>query len=142
RVSDFRGPNQGGDVTVQTLLRGETRGDVRGPYLSQFLLSDVPYGTLLIPQRQDTLVDNRDHLVEFGDWLAVQNGAEPAPPDRDQDTRRYIRTPRDLAHYVHFDALYEAYLNAALVLLAADAPLDAGHPYQFSANQIGFGTYG
>ena len=142
RLSDFRGPKQGGDVTVQTLFRGDTRGDVRGPYLSQFLLSDVPYGTLLIPQRQDTLVDNRDHLVEFGDWLAVQNGAEPAPPDRDQDTRRYIRTPRDLAHYVHFDALYEAYLNAGLILLGLNAPVDQGNPYNFSRNQVGFGTFG
>src|SRR5439155_23708705 len=56
RLSDFRGPKQGGDVTVQTLFRGETRGDVRGPCLSQLLLSAVPYGTLLTPQRQHTLV--------------------------------------------------------------------------------------
>src|SRR5712691_7579012 len=35
--SDFRGPKQAGTVTPQTLFRGNTPGDVNGPYLSQFL---------------------------------------------------------------------------------------------------------
>ncbi len=113
-----------------------------GPYVSQFLLKDIPYGTLLIPQRQDTLVRPVDHLTTWGDWLEVQNGSEPEPDERDFATRRYIQTPRDLAHYVHFDALYEAYLNAALILLGMNAPADPGNPYNFSRNQIGFGTYG
>jgi membrane-associated phospholipid phosphatase len=141
-LSDFRGPRQDGEVTPQVLFRGNTRGDVVGPYLSQFLLRDIQYGTLLIPQLQDTLEKPVDHLTTFDEWLAVQNGALPAEDKRNQKVRRYIQTPRDLAHYVHFDALYEAYLNAALILLDAEAPVDAGNPYTFSANQIGFGTYG
>lgn len=141
-LEDFRAPKQNGQVTPQTMFRGDTRGDLVGPYLSQFLLKDVPYGTLLIPQRQDTLVRPVDHLTTWGDWLEVQNGSEPEPDERDFATRRYIQTPRDLAHYVHFDALYEAYLNAALILLGLKAPADPGNPYNFSRNQIGFGTYG
>nr|MDT0662006.1 vanadium-dependent haloperoxidase [Micromonospora sp. DSM 115978] len=141
-LSDFRGPRQDGDVTPQVLFRGNTRGDVVGPYLSQFLLRDIQYGTLLIPQLQDTLAKPTDHLTRFEEWRAVQNGAEPEADERDRKARRYIRTPRDLAHYVHFDALYEAYLNAALILLDVGAPVDAGNPYTFSDNQIGFGTYG
>lgn len=141
-LSDFRGPRRNGEVTPQVLFRGDTRGDAAGPYLSQFLLKDIPYGTLLISQRQDTLEVECDYLTRFDDWLAVQNGAEPPEVERNHQVRRYIRTPRDLAHYVHFDALYEAYLNAALILLGANAPVDAGNPYQFSRNQIGFGTYG
>ncbi|GGK82708.1 hypothetical protein [Streptomyces flaveus] len=31
----------------------------------------------------------------------MQNGFEPEPDERDFATRRYIQTPRDLAHYVH-----------------------------------------
>jgi membrane-associated phospholipid phosphatase len=138
----FRGPRQGGAVTPHTLFRGDTRGDLAGPYLSQFLLKDIPYGTLLIPQRLDTLVRPADHLVTFDDWLEAQNGFEPGPDDRDQQVRRYLRTPRDLAHYVHFDALYEAYLNAALILLGSGAPVDPGNPYNYSRNQTGFATYG
>jgi membrane-associated phospholipid phosphatase len=139
---DFRGPKQDGQVTPDSLFRGNSRGDLRGPYLSQFLLRDVPFGTLLIEQRQDTLVTPVDHLTDFTQWLAGQNGAEAAADARDFANRRFIQTPRDLAHYVHFDALYEAYFNACLILLAAGAPVDAGNPYNFSGNQVGFGTYG
>ncbi|HEV7897268.1 MAG TPA: vanadium-dependent haloperoxidase [Planosporangium sp.] len=142
-LSDFRGPKRGALVTADTLFRGAARGDLRGPFLSQFLLRDIPYGTLRISQRQDTLKrGDDDYLTNFDEWLAVQNGAQPAPLGRDYEDRRYIRTPRDLAHYVHYDALYEAYLNACLILLGVDAPTDAGNPYHFSRNQIGFGTYG
>jgi hypothetical protein len=46
------------------------------------------------------------------------------------------------------DALYQAYLNAALILLGSPsqggmlAPFDPGNPYASSANQQGFGTFG
>jgi membrane-associated phospholipid phosphatase len=139
--SDFRGPKRGGRVTPDTLFRGTTRGDLRGPYVSQFLLRDIPYGTLLVPQRLDT-VGPTDYLTSFADWLAVQNGGPSPAEARDFQRRRYVQTPRDLAHYVHFDALYEAYLNACLILLGANAPFDVGNPYNFSRNQTGFGTYG
>jgi hypothetical protein len=138
--SDLRAPRQGGEVTPGTLFRGDTRGDLVGPYLSQFLLKDVPYGTLLVRQLQDT-PEKRDFLTDVTEWLKVQNGADRTPT-RNRKERRYIQTPRDMAHYVHFDALYEAYLNACLILLGMDAPLDAGNPYNFSANQAGFGTFG
>src|SRR5262249_51657696 len=48
----------------------------------------------------------------------------------------------DLATYVHFDALYEAYLNACLILLDMGAPFDPGNPYTDSRTQTGFGTFG
>ncbi|MFB8774598.1 vanadium-dependent haloperoxidase [Streptomyces broussonetiae] len=136
------GPTLGGEVTPGTVFRGSTPGDLAGPYVSQFLLKDIPYGTLLIQQRQDTLVRPVDHLTTWDDWLEVQNGDTTVPDRRDPTTRRYLQTPRDLAHYVHFDALYEAYLNAALILLGLNAPVDAGNPYRYSHNQEGFGTYG
>jgi len=47
-----------------------------------------------------------------------------------------------MAYYVHVDALYEAYLHAALILLEHNAPLDPGNPYLTSQTQIGFGTFG
>jgi membrane-associated phospholipid phosphatase len=141
-LSDYRAPRQGGRVTPATLFRGDARGDVRGPFLSQFLLRDIQYGTLLIPQLHDTVRRNRDYLTEFDGWLAVQRGKPVPQIKRDPKNRRYLRTPRDLANYVHFDALYEAYLNAALILLSQNAPFDNGNPYVHSANQEGFGTYG
>jgi len=139
--TDFRGPKVGGAVTPDTLFRGDTPGDLVGPYISQFLLTDIPYGTLTISQRQSTVAKgSNDFLTIFSDWLDVQNGDDPNP-NLPTETR-YIQTARDLATYVHFDALYEAYLNACLILLGMNAPFDAGNPYNFSQNQMGFGTYG
>ena len=139
--SDFRGPKEGGAVTVDTLFRGITSGDLAGPYISQFLWLPVVFGTLRTPQRQLTALAGHDFLQDFSEWLNVQNGA--MPPDGPFDSfRRYIRSMRELATYVHFDALYEAYLNACLILLDLRAPFDGGNPYRDSATQDGFGTLG
>jgi hypothetical protein len=204
QFTDFRGPLAPpvtGNVTVGTLFRGFTPGDLVGPYLSQFLLignADPPppggvgllpqdgfikYGTLLIDQRQRTILGvvppgttgGADFLTSYEradvppafppppplippSWLDVQNGVnqffDPVPVmsvtlaglNRFDGTRRFIRNLRDLANYVHFDALYEAYLNACLILLNIRAPfdpaLDPGNPYVPSLTQDGFGTFG
>lgn len=139
--SDFRGPKIGGAVTPATLFRGVTRGDLAGPYVSQFLLQPFNYGTLPIVQRQRTARAGVDYMTDFAQWLAIQNGG-PSGPDVFDPVRRFIRNPRDLATYVHFDALYEAYLNACLYLLTIAAPTDHGNYYSTSSTQEGFGTFG
>jgi hypothetical protein len=140
--SDFRGPKVAGQVTPDTIFRGITPGDLVGPFVSQFLLVPVRFGTLTISQRQQTAQPAVDYLMDFPGWLASQNGGAPAGPDVFDPIRRYIRTMRDLATYVHFDALHEAYFNACLILLDLGAPLDPGNPYAASATQLGFGTFG
>jgi hypothetical protein len=140
RLGDFRGPKVAGRVTPATLFRGSTAGDLAGPYVSQFLLKTVPYGSLRVDQRMETSLPAA-YLTHYDDWLAIQNGA-PIEPYRIDPRRRYIRSMLDLTHYVHVDALYEAYLNAALILLGDGAPLDPGNPYAVSRTQIGFGTWG
>lgn len=143
-LKDFTGPREGGQVTPQTIFRGCFHGDVDGPYLSQFLLHPIPYGSLTIDQRQQTVPAGVDYLTDFPTWLQIQNGAVPGPEPTAPP--RYIQTMRDLAHYVHVDALYEAYLNACLILLGHGAPLDPGNPYlppnPNAKTQIGFGTFG
>jgi hypothetical protein len=140
--SDFRGPKDAaGNVTVDTLFRGITPGDLIGPYISQFLWLPVTFGTIPFAQLQRTAEPGMDYMISFADWLSVQNG-DPAGPDLFDSRRRYIRNLRDLATYVHFDALYEAYLNACLILLGLGAPFDPGNPYRDSATQEGFATFG
>lgn len=141
-LSDFRGPASGGSVTPATIFRGTAPGDEKGPFLSQFLLKEVPYGSLTISQKQKTVIAGMDYLTDYDDWLAVQNGTTAVEADEFDGTRRYIRTMRDMGQYVHVDALYEAYLNACLILLGMNAPVDDGNPYKNSANQIGFATFG
>ncbi len=140
-LSDFRGPKKGGFVTPRTLFRGSTPGDLVGPYVSQFLLLDIPYGSLTIAQRQTTLPAGLNYLTDYEDWLHVQNGGS-TPPEARHPTKSYIRSGRDLAYYVRVDALYEAHLNACLILLGLGAPLDPGNPYAASATMTGFGTFG
>ena len=149
RLSDFRGPKAGSQVTPGTIFRGSTPSDLLGPYLSQYLLVDVPYGSLKIEQLQRTVVAGVDYLTQFDSWLAVQNGHVALLGDQFDPTRRYIRNMRDLGQYVHVDALYEAYLNACLILLGHNAPFDQGNPYfndpvnnPCSKNQKGFATFG
>ncbi len=150
KLKEFTGPKIGGKVTPASIFRGCTDGDLAGPFVSQFLLRAIPYGSLTIRQRQQTAQAGIDYLTDFPSWLTVQNGGTVDTDHLDPE-RRFIRNMRDLGHYVHVDALYEAYLNACLILLGVkdqeqDAPLDEGNPYKPSkpdaATQIGFGTFG
>ncbi|MCW3111056.1 MAG: phosphoesterase, PA-phosphatase related protein [Segetibacter sp.] len=161
----FKGPKQSGLVTPQTLFRGNTSGDLVGPYVSQFLLKPIPYGTVTgtttggaaIEQLNRVAKPGVDYLTNFIEWRAIQNGKDRRIlnmlPDTDPDSlydsvRRPIRNLRDLATYVHFDALYEAYLNACLILLDMPARVDPGNPYidnprqPTQHTQDGFGTFG
>ena len=143
---DFKGPKDKNTnkVTAATLFRGFTPGDLIGPYLSQFLLLDVKYGTLIIKQVQQPVKSGQDYLTDFPSWLAVQNGEDRHGKDMpDPSGPRHIINGRDIANYVHFDALYEAYLNACLILLdVLHAPFDPGNTYTHSNTQKSFGTFG
>lgn len=147
-LTDFRGPKVSGRVTSAALFRGITAGDLAGPYVSQFLLKPIVYGAQTIPQQIRTVLPGIDYMTRYADWLDVQNGYLPNQGDQFDSTPRYIRNGRDLAPWVHMDALYQAYLNAALILLGSPsqggmfAPFDPGNPYLSSANQQGFGTFG
>ncbi len=141
RLSDFRGPKIGGRVTPDAIFRGNTRGDLIGPYLSQFLWMDIPMGAVPVVQRMQTAMPGIDYLTSYTEWLDIQNGAAGGANQFDA-TPRYIRNLRDLAQWVHVDALYQAYHQASLILLGMGAPFDPGNPYVTSATQIGFGTFG
>jgi hypothetical protein len=176
--SDFRGPKDPATSTVTpaTLFRGFPRGALQGPYISQFLLLGtadpalglgpqdgyIRYGTLLVDQRARRATPGKDYLTRYEapapgppsaplppNWLAAQKGVDYRNTDMISPNRRFIRSLRDLATYVHFDALYEAYLNACLILLSIQvphvdpsAPPDQGNPYIDSRTQDGFGTFG
>jgi hypothetical protein len=95
----------------------------------------------------DYQVGGVPHMISWDDWLAVQKGAVFSSTIITPSTPRYIQNGGDLARYVHLDALYEAYLNAALILLASPGvKQDAGNPYNRDApifpHEEGFGTFG
>ncbi|CAN5785519.1 vanadium-dependent haloperoxidase [soil metagenome] len=153
-MSNYRGLGPAaGKVNSRNIFRGASPGDRKGPYLSQFLLLDIPFGSLCIEQRQKTASTGVDYLTLYNEWLDAQRGKNLAIAYNPcsvlatdagvyDPQRKYIRNLRDLATYVHFDALYEAYLNACLILLGMNAPFDKGNPYNNSKSQVGFATFG
>lgn len=146
-------------------FRGITPGDQVGPYLSQFLLAGnggingndaerspadgfISYGAASVDQRVRIATPGQNYMQTWDEWLDVQNAAklnglesyEPAT-----NGRRFIYTPRDLTTYVHYDALYEAYLNACLMMLGNGVAFDPGIPFQEDDNrdhQQGFAHFG
>ena len=104
----------------------------------------IRYGTQTIPQRFAGHLAGVDHMTEWATWHDVQNGANRKDAfDRYEPEARFIATPRDLASYVHFDALYQAYLNACLILIGAREPYDIGLPEGAGhKTRGGFATFG
>ena len=142
--SDFRGPKDGGAVTAGTLFRGDTPGDVSGPYLSQFLVKDIPYGPFLnLPQRYRSSPAGADYMTSVADCLARQRGIAAPPPVPLEATARYIRNGRDLAEWLHRDNGLQGGVHAGLILLGfGPAALDPANPYLASVTQGSFTTFG
>lgn len=107
----------------------------------------ILYGAQRIDQRVHSQKEGVDYLTHWSAWLDAQNGASMAgiqafetDPDK---ALRFISTPRDLASYVHYDQLYQAYLNACLFLLTAGVSFDHGLPEpNRSGTRTAFATFG
>jgi hypothetical protein len=140
-----------GGTTPATLFRGPTPGDRTGPYLSQFLWKEAPFGAIRLEQRVRTATPELDYLTSVDDWLASQNGG--AASVKHASAYRYIRTLRDLAAYVQLDFTFQAFQTACLVLFGMQrttdaqftykgAPYDSRNPYRGAKTQQGFVTFG
>jgi hypothetical protein len=158
KLSDFRGPKDGGAVTPQTLFRDSYPGCLDGPYISQFLLQPCAFGAMRVDTRIAEVYPV-DFMTTFATWLDVQNGVD-TPPTPTTGTVRYCTNGRDLSHYVNIDQLFEAYFVACLNLLSYGYLANPGNPYgrvfdggagrhrntaidpNGSLAQVGFGTFG
>jgi len=141
----FKGPKSSGNVTADTLFRGLTPGDLKGPWLAQFFYLPCHFGANNLEQRITTVRSvndgGADYMADFPTWLAVQRGFAQ-PQDRLDPIPRYMRNGRDIGQWVHVDVLFQGYFQAFLVLAALAAPVDRGNPYQSNPTQDGFGTFG
>lgn len=131
-------------VTPELYSRGVLPGDRKGPFLSQFLLRDsIPYGAQTISSRIESPENSQvnDFMTTQPKWLNIQRGKTPDMGDEiTPDGMRYIRSGRDLTRYVQNDAIYQAYLNAALLLMSPKSnsptsgglgvPLNPNNPYR------------
>jgi len=91
-------------VTPSNLFRGETAGDLIGPYLSQFLWLDIPYGIKTIDQRYRFPTRGQSFLVDAQEWLACQRGLALTTALHFDEQPRYLCSNCELAEYVHIVA--------------------------------------
>lgn len=136
RLSAYRGPK-----TPETLFRGNSVGELTGPYISQFLWKPIPFTPIRVEQKIRTAVPGLDYMTTFDEWLGIQNG-KIAGVNQFDSQARYIRNGRDLGEYVHRDFTYQAFLGACLMALKFGTPPDGGNPYKHSRTQSGFTTFG
>jgi hypothetical protein len=142
RMQGFPGARQSGRVAIATLFRGLTPGDLTGPYLSQFLWQDTPFGAEQVDRRMRTALPGLDYVTTYPEWLALQNG-RPSTSDLLLDgSPRYIRNGRDLGAWVRHDVIFQAYFNAMLIMFDQKVGSGASNPYGGSQTQAGFVTFG
>jgi hypothetical protein len=138
-------------TTPRAVFRGPTPGDLDGPYISQFLARPFAVSSTFVEQRYRTPAAGIDFMTTYSEWLQLQGGLPPWRNYTWDPTPRYIRSGRDLAEWAHYDFLYQAFLNAALILanyrpetLLSDTRivLSETNPYRRSLAQDGFVTFG
>jgi hypothetical protein len=139
--ADFKGPKEGGVVTRKSLFRGVAEGCLLGHYISQFLYQDIPYGDCLMEQKYNEETGT-PHGTTMANFLDIQNGVVFDDSADLSGTYKYIHTPRVLSSYVHRDAVFQSFLNAALILKGAGAPVDASNPLVSNAREEAFVTHG
>lgn len=134
-LTDYQGLPTSAATANATLFRSAMPGCDIGPYVSQFLIKDIPYGPYRIVQWRPTAVPGTDFMTDFVEWLDIQNGAMPTrvlafdcagtPP---MPVPRRLRTLRDLAYHVRVDVSYQHYLNACFILQHMALPATAVMP--------------
>ncbi|MEH2164857.1 MAG: vanadium-dependent haloperoxidase [Nostoc sp.] len=149
KLSGFRGPKQNGRVTPQTLFRGSVNyvssdqstkyvippGVLDGPHISQFLLRTISWGTQSVSPLIRTALPGNDFLIDFQEWLTIQNGGSSGKSIKYDPNNRYIVTVRDLGEYAHIGG--PTYLGASFILGSIGTPLNSGNPYVNSNTQTG-----
>lgn len=98
-----------------TLFRGNTKGDLIGPYISQFLWLPFNHGLCEITQKYKYNTPRKDFMTTWDNVLSVQNGMinESFGPKTEN---RYMITLRDLTGYIHLNDPLQVSLFTSLIL--------------------------
>lgn len=136
-------------VTRQNLFRGQFvpgDGNVRGPYVSQFMIQPTFFGSQLLDQKHRVFLPagagGTEYMTDVEEFKLIQNGGDSHRPINYDPTARYLRNGRDLASYTQVDVLYQGYFTAFLLLAGLGAPPNPGNPYVGSVSQKAFATLG
>ena len=146
-TAHYSGPKSGGAVTPDLLFRGGFRGELVGPYISQFCIFPTEFGGQHIDQAMQAYLPGRDFMTEQPEWFKIQNGGGPTDALTNDPLHRYMQNGRALAAFTHVDELYQAYFTAYLVMSSWGVSLNHGTPYSPASatpytRQKAFGTFG
>ncbi|MFL6210960.1 MAG: vanadium-dependent haloperoxidase [Pyrinomonadaceae bacterium] len=132
-------------VTRQNLFRGQFvpgDGNVKGPYISQFMIQPTYFGAQPLDQKYQTFMPMQEFMTSPGAYQQVQNGGASTGSVAFDPVPRYLRNGRDLAAYTRVDVLYQGYFTAFLILAGLGAAPNPGNPYNTSLTQKAFATLG
>lgn len=150
-LAGYQGPRDAsGLVSPASVFRGTATGCLTGPYLSQYFMQTIYVGSTPREQMYRTGVAGVDYLTSYAEWLPLQSGSLPVRTEQFDPTFRYIRNGRDLAQFVHYDYITQAFLQAAVFIFNAYPEtvlqynlyqLNHTNPYKNSRIQMPFGTF-
>ena len=151
-LAAYQGPRDAnGQVTIANVFRGTAPGCTVGPYISQYLLQTINMGSTPQEQMYRTGMPGVNYLTTYGEWVLLQSGLPPYLTEQFDPTFRYIHTGRNLAQFVHYDYVFQGFLQAALIL-SAEYPetlrasnvsqLSSTNPYRTSTVQAPYVSFG
>ena len=150
-LAAYQGPRDGsGQVSAANIFRGTATGCLVGPYISQYLMQTIYVGSTPREQLYRTGMPGADYLTNYSEWLAVQSGSLPSATEVFDPVFRYVRNGRDLAQFVHYDYLVQAFLQSAIIIANAYPEtvlfynlyqLNHTSPYKTSRIQTPFTTF-
>ena len=136
-------------VTRQNLFRGRFLtgdGNVKGPYVSQFMVQSTYYGVQFLDQRYRTCLPEggggANYMTNPTEYQLIQNGGDSGRLLVHDPSPRYVRSGRDLTCYTNVDVLFQGYFTAFLILANIGAAPNPGNPYIGSNTQKPFATLG
>jgi hypothetical protein len=133
-----------GVFTAKNIFRGISSDELIGPYISQLIYLDIPYGVGKMQQAYNVPLTRFNNRVEWGvnkiETVNMQNGRIDLQPGNlaVDPVKRYIYNGRALGEYVHNDPAYHIFYCAALTLGGLGASPNPSFPVY--PNQASFIT--
>jgi membrane-associated phospholipid phosphatase len=135
-----------GNITINTLFRGISRGDTIGPYVSQFFYYETAIGNLKLEQKyqcldlsENIIPDISNSKYYFGKteqyFNEIWNGGIKSSAL--QTKTKYMTTILDLAMYINRDQIWEAIFVTASLFLSRG--VDIG--FHTSSRNPGFARF-
>jgi membrane-associated phospholipid phosphatase len=145
-LAELRKTKLNADATPETLFRLNSPGERSGHYLSQFLWMTIPYGAHITYQKYRTIHRGVEFVTQREEYARIANGEWPAGIANHYADDFYLRTGRDLGEYVHWDFSYQAYIDAASIIIGNPhrprESLARTNPYKTSRSMNGFVSFG